>query len=979
MSKKLFFLTVLLVGVVNSVSFGYPDQNDYSIPRSLLPTLDGVISPGEWEKAEWIDMNEPLYGTWFTPDLSNCRWTALWSPENNILYVAVQATDTDHLFKDAFVIYNAHDDIEIFIDANESNTDVPALYRDTFRYAQHYFMGPDTSNSGGWVAIGGAAADHLMPAGYAVVVVGDVITYEFALTPYKDFDIANPENSTIVDLQVGELVGLDIDIGSKYDGGDGYGRISEHRDGSQWQDANTMLDLLLVNAIDTTVAHLESPWKYETEVSPQAGLSWIPGDSAVDVDVYFGDDFNAVSIAGTSDAEYIATLPAETNSIARPDFYPAGELEMGKTYYWRIDGVNDFESPYVWKGNVWHFTVDSGKAGNPSPADKAESVPWTTDGPTLSWTKGLKAATNDVYFGTSFDDVNNAGKSDSEYIGNQTDCNIARADYYPGDFAMDKTYYWRIDSINDLDDRSPWKGNVWSFTISDHLVLDDFESYTSEAELRAVWKDYYTQAAPRTYCYAYRWPGPAKGAQSMKLNCMNSFAPYYSEVRQTFTTDQDWSATCASGVKALSLLCYGKAGNVTDYLYVWLKDSAGKKAVQRLSDPDLIKTEEWTEVNFALRDFNSPEVVDLSQIRTITIGVGQDPPVKTSILEVYIDNVRLYIPRCLPEHGPAGDVTGNCLTDFRDLKIISRDWGITAWDVNVIAPVNDPCLWYKFDNDACDFSGNGYNGTVVDDFIEYDLDRNGQLQKSLLFDGHYTYVDVPLDVFTDMYDVNGQAHEITISLWHFGDLLTWDLKPVSDTHRHLFFAENPAAHPEDPNNTWEWRNLNLYFQNKNSTVHVAMGNDGSPAVDAITKLPESEDVYEDQWNHWAVTKDAVAGELKVYLNGALWNWNTSPATIPIANIGVFRIGAETGREDDPPYSLRGYLTGKIDDFRIYDYALSQGEICSLADMTIGSTYTQPMQLLLKSDANTDIYEDGTINFKDHAVLANTWLEEKIWP
>jgi len=306
---------------------------------------------------------------------------------------------------------------------------------------------------------------------------------------------------------------------------------------------------------------------------------------------------------------------------------------------------------------------------------------------------------------------------------------------------------------------------------------------------------------------------------------------------------------------------------------------------------------------------------------------------------------------------------------------MSRDWGTTTWDVTVIAPVNDPCLWYKFDSDPCDASGNGYNATVVDGAIEYGLDRNDQLNKALMFDGTETHVDIPVD--TGLFSgIDG--NEITISLWHFGDLLTSENKPVSDTHRHLFLGENPADHPEDPNNTWDWRKLNLYFQNKNSTVHVAMGNDGN-GLDAITKLPESEDVYEDRWNHWAVTKNCHTGELKVYLNGALWHWNINPATIPIATIGVFRIGAETGREDDPPYNLRGYLTGKIDDFRIYDYALSQGEICSLADMTLGSTYTQPMQLLLKSDANTDIYEDGTINFKDHAVLANTWLEEKMWP
>jgi len=534
---------------------------------------------------------------------------------------------------------------------------------------------------------------------------------------------------------------------------------------------------------------------------------------------------------------------------------------------------------------------------------------------------------------------------------------------------MNKTYYWRIDSVNDLDYRSPWKGNVWSFTLKNYI----------DAELRDVWKDYYTQAAPRTYCYAYRWGDPAIGAQSMKLNCMNSFAPYYSEVRQTFATARDWSASSASGVKALSLMFYGKAGNATDYLYVTLKDSAGKVATQRMSDPDLVKTEAWTEINLALSAFTSPQVVDLSQIKTITIGVGQDPPVKTSILEVYIDDVRLYIPRCIPGLGGAGDVSGDCITNFKDLRYLTKDWGTFTWDVNVIAPVNDPCLWYKFDGDACDASGNGYNGTIVDVVIEYDLDRNGQLQKSLLFDGTETYVDVPLDVFTDIYDVNGEIHEITVSLWHYGE------PGFDNTHRHIFFGENVAEHPEDPNASWEFAKLNMYLQPSGSAVHVAVGNelydpnDDTPyRTQRIYKGTNPEDV-EGQWNHWAITKDCDAGELKVYLNGALWLSGTD-LHYPVHNVALFWLGAESGREDDPPYELRGFVNGLLDDFQIYDYALSQAEICSLAGMTLGSTYHQPMYLLLDDESiNTNIYDDYQIDFKDFAVLATSWLDYIEWP
>jgi len=692
MSKKLYLLTssVLLITLANT-AFAYspgppdpnwPDQNDYRIARSLPPVIDGVISPGEWDKAEWIHIGDTVYGgqVWpdcFPNDLNDVHWANLWNPETNLIYCVVYGTDREHNFRDAFGDWNTQDDLEIYIDAaNKDAKDYNPID------GQHINMGP-TTDGGTWINF----PEEAMPGGYASTVVGDVITYEFALTPFDTYDMADPLNSTIVDLEAGHWLGLDMCmVTCAYDTTTTTFMCEHSYPVSLWSTAANMLDHELVNALDTTVAHVERAADTETYVSPEVTLHWMAGDYADEHDVYFGTSFEDVNDANTSDPEYIATLPLESNSIARTVYHPAGELELARTYYWRVDEVNDACSPYLWKGNIWKFVVDTGLARNPDPADETPDVSWTADGPTLSWTKGLKSVSNDVYFGNSYDAVNDANKSDPEYIRNKEADSIGRADYHSaGALVMNETYYWRIDAINDLDDRSPWRGNVWSFTLKNYILLDDFESYTTDAELRDVWKDYYTQAAPRTYCYAYRWGDPAIGAGSMKLNCLNFVPPYYSEVRQTFSTDQDWSASSASGVKALSLMCHGTATNPDDYLYVWVKDSAGKRAVQRLSDPDIIKTELWTEINLALSDFNSPDAVDLSEIKTIAIGVGPEPPVYSGsgILMVYIDNVRLYIPRCVPEYGPAGDINADCITDFDDLEQMALQWLSNEPDVEV--------------------------------------------------------------------------------------------------------------------------------------------------------------------------------------------------------------------------------------------------------------------------------------------------------
>jgi hypothetical protein len=73
-----------------------------------------------------------------------------------------------------------------------------------------------------------------------------------------------------------------------------------------------------------------------------------------------------------------------------------------------------------------------------------------------------------------------------------------------------------------------------------------------------------------------------------------------------------------------------------------------------------------------------------------------------------------------------------------------------------------------------------------------------------------------------------------------------------------------------------------------------------------------------------------------------------------------------------------WFRGIIDDVRIYNVALSQAEVASLAGKT--ATFTQPLYLLLSpQDPAIDMNADGTVDLKDYALLADTFLDEKLWP
>ncbi len=101
----------------------------------------------------------------------------------------------------------------------------------------------------------------------------------------------------------------------------------------------------------------------------------------------------------------------------------------------------------------------SDTATNPVPEDAATDVVRDI---VLEWTAGETAVTHDVYFGTAFEDVNIASRS------NPLDVLVSQgqsdASYTPGLLDFGTTYYWRIDEVNGAPDNTIFRGDVWSFT-----------------------------------------------------------------------------------------------------------------------------------------------------------------------------------------------------------------------------------------------------------------------------------------------------------------------------------------------------------------------------------------------------------------------------------------------------------------------------------------------------------------------------------
>jgi hypothetical protein len=97
-----------------------------------------------------------------------------------------------------------------------------------------------------------------------------------------------------------------------------------------------------------------SPVDKATDVLRDVTLSWKPGESAKTHDVYLGTAFADVNNASRANA--LGALAGRSQDANSYD--PPAVLDLGKTYYWRVDEVNAPPSSTIFKGDVWSFTVE---------------------------------------------------------------------------------------------------------------------------------------------------------------------------------------------------------------------------------------------------------------------------------------------------------------------------------------------------------------------------------------------------------------------------------------------------------------------------------------------------------------------------------------------------------------------------------------------------------------------------------------------
>ena len=138
-----------------------------------------------------------------------------------------------------------------------------------------------------------------------------------------------------------------------------------------------------------------------------------------------------------------------------------GNNQWDQLYSGMIDDVRVFDHILTPEEIVQSmFGTGPELASDPRPENEATDVPRDV---VLSWSAGEFAATHDVYFGASFDDVNAASRANP--MGVLASQGQTAASYDPaGLLDFETTYFWRVDEVNAAPDNTIFKGDVWSFT-----------------------------------------------------------------------------------------------------------------------------------------------------------------------------------------------------------------------------------------------------------------------------------------------------------------------------------------------------------------------------------------------------------------------------------------------------------------------------------------------------------------------------------
>jgi len=126
------------------------------------------------------------------------------------------------------------------------------------------------------------------------------------------------------------------------------------------------------------------------------------------------------------------------------------------------------------------------------------------------------------------------------------------------------------------------------------------------------------------------------------------------------------------------------------------------------------------------------------------------------------------------------------------------------------------------------------------------------------------------------------------------------------------------------------------------------------------------------WEHYAFVRND--SNLAIYVNGLLEEISDSNGT-PMATPELLYLGMGADRSPASTDGTHDGFTGNMDDWKIFDYALSAQEIAHIASDGYG---------IFLMESRVNLYDEEAagkraVNLRDYALLVQDWLQELLWP
>ena len=511
------------------------------------------------------------------------------------------------------------------------------------------------------------------------------------------------------------------------------------------------------------------------------------------------------------------------------------------------------------------FSVIPTRAMLPDPEDESEGIEMDQ---VLSWKAGRDSDMHTVYIGSDPNEVK-AGNAD---IIADTD----EAMYSPV-LALGKTYYWKVDEVNDNEAFSTWDGPVWSFSTVESILVEGFEEGYDDSDVNAVfmtWVDGYgideNGSVMGNVNTPYLSEDAHSGDYSSPLSYDHSSTANYSEVTADAINlpiaTSDWSI---GSPEALVIWFSGDANNVPAQMYVKLNDTK----VLYDDDPIYLTKSTWRPWVINLSDVSE----DISDITSISIGF-EETGNQNEVGTILIDDISLY--------------------------------GIAPEIAEAVDPGTDGLVAsYLMENNVQDSSGNGLHGTLVGE-PTYVSGISGY-GMALEFEGGDSNDCVNLGL-SDPNEAFNFEGSFSVSLW--AKIADWSTS----------WGDVMIGNRGESNIGWQIRRGSGLGNNGRSLCFTTRGVDQDDMTSNV--VPPL-----DEWIHITCVYDSEAHTKTIYYNGIMIRTvtlNIANTKVPATTHNTY-IGARASSGNTP----EAWFTGQLDEIYVYERALSAGEAVYLSDPT----------------------------------------------